>query len=135
MSGRLSLHGAYPNRSPDCRATLTFGFHRRKTLLGKQMSASPLLGEAKEPSPSSSSSSSSSMEKRENMSTYVYTEELLGKRSRMIQLAIDARKRKFPNETSYVYQPFLGREDECRWDEQRRDEIVEEALLADYLVI
>ena len=33
-------------------------------------------------------------------------------RTRILQLAIDARRQRFPQETSYVYRPLAGREDE-----------------------
>lgn len=105
IQSRLGLHGAFPNQSPHWRATLQWGFHRRSTLLGKVM-----------------------------YNKTVYTAELLAKRSRMIQLAIDARRQTYPEETPYVYQPFLGKEDKCRWDEAKRAELKED-LMADYLTI
>ena len=37
IQSRFGLHGAFPNQSPDWRATLQFGFHRKTTLLGKKM--------------------------------------------------------------------------------------------------
>ena len=41
-------------------------------------------------------------------------------RTRILQLAIDARRQRFPQETAYVYRPLAGREDENRWNEQAR---------------
>lgn len=86
IQSRLALHGAFPNQSPDFRATFQWGFHRKSTVLNK------------------------------TMYKQVYTEDYLRKRQRMIQLAIDARRQKYPEEKAYVYQPFVGHEDECRWD-------------------
>jgi len=40
--------------------------------------------------------------------------------SRLLLLAIDARKQRFPQEKSFVYQPLIGREDENRWNETTR---------------
>ena len=40
--------------------------------------------------------------------------------SRGLQLAIDARRQRFPQETPHVYKPLAGREDENRWNEQAR---------------
>ena len=41
-------------------------------------------------------------------------------RTRIIQLAIDARRQRFPHETPYVYRPLAGREAENRWTETAR---------------
>jgi len=41
-------------------------------------------------------------------------------RTRILQLAIDARRQRFPQEKSYVYRPLAGREDENRWNEKSR---------------
>jgi hypothetical protein len=46
----------------------------------------------------------------------VYDEAWVDERSRLIQLAIDARRQKYPNEVPYAYQPYKGRELDCRWD-------------------
>lgn len=85
IQSRLGLHCAFPNQSPDWRATFQWGFHRKTTVLGKTMNHA------------------------------VYTEEYIRNRSRMVQLAIDCRRQKYPEETPYVYLPFKGCEDECRW--------------------
>ncbi len=37
-------------------------------------------------------------------------------RTRILQIAIDARRQRFPQEKSYVYRPLAGREDESRWN-------------------
>lgn len=52
----------------------------------------------------------------------VYDEEFIHARSRMIQLAIDARRQRYPHETPYVYEPFRGREEECRWSASLKED-------------
>jgi hypothetical protein len=42
----------------------------------------------------------------------------------LIQVAIDARRQRFPHETPYAYSPFVGREDEFRFNESTRETIV-----------
>ena len=46
-----------------------------------------------------------------------YDEPRIAARTRILQLAIDARRQRFPQETSHVYRPLAGREDENRWNE------------------
>jgi hypothetical protein len=45
----------------------------------------------------------------------VYDETYIRERSRLIGLAIDARCQRFPGETPFVYQPFVGQEEAYRW--------------------
>lgn len=54
----------------------------------------------------------------------VYNHERIFARSSLIQVAIDARRQRFPGETPYTYLPFVGREDEFRFNEQTRETIV-----------
>ena len=49
-----------------------------------------------------------------------YDEARIAERSRLIQIAIDARRQRFPHETPYVYRPLVGHEDENRWNETTR---------------
>ena len=41
-------------------------------------------------------------------------------RARLIAYGIDARKQRFPEETPYVYQPFVGQENDYRWNDAAR---------------
>lgn len=93
IQNRLPLHGAFPNVSPEPRITLQLGFNRRSSVLGVRTKG--YGGRLK-----------------------VYDEQFIEERSRMIPLAIDARRRRYPLETPYAYQPFAGREHECRWSEE-----------------
>lgn len=99
IHNRLALHGAFPNTSPLPRATLIMGFHRRASVLGKSVPGGFVPGETK-----------------------TYDAAYIDVRSRMIQLAIDARRQRFPEEKPYSYLPYRGREDEYRWSEEWRQD-------------
>ncbi|MDG1970346.1 MAG: hypothetical protein P8I56_05125, partial [Paracoccaceae bacterium] len=55
-------------------------------------------------------------------------------RSRMIAIAIDARRQRFSDEASYVYRPLVGREDENRWNEDTRHNVVKDYNLRDMYI-
>ncbi len=99
---RQALHGSFANASPDPRVSLTFGFHRRKSILGVRGGLSQSGAE-------------------------VYDEQRIFDRSTVIALAIDARQQYYPGESRFAYQPFAGLEDNYRWDKDKFDE-----LLLDY---
>ena len=42
----------------------------------------------------------------------------------LIQIAIDARRQRFPEEQSYVYRPLAGQEDANRWNETTRETVL-----------
>lgn len=84
---------------------MQFGFHRRASVLGKLTATGTYNSNGYEVNVKK-----------------VYDEEFIHKRSRMIQVAIDARKAKYPDETPYIYQPFVGKEDEARWNERLKEE-------------
>ena len=56
----------------------------------------------------------------------VYDETRIHQRSRAIQIAIDARAKRYPEEAPYVYQPFVGKEDENRWNEVARRTVIKD---------
>ncbi len=103
---RSSLHGSYPNDSDQRRITILFGFHKRDSAIGASTTnvhAFKIPGQTKE---------------------ITYTEDYVLKRSRMIPLAIDARKQRYPGEESFQYEGnYLGNP---IWDENTRAEISEE---------
>jgi hypothetical protein len=105
MANRQTLHCSFANTSPDRRVTFNFGFHRRASVL--------------------------------NVKTHffekpvVYDEEYIHERARLIAVAIDARQQRFPHESRYVYQPFIGQEDANRWNEAARENIVKDYHLKD----
>ena len=101
IANRQTLHGSFPNTSSDKRVSLIFGFHRRASVEGVRIERGD----------------------RE----VLFDDAYIHARSRIISLAIDARRQRFPDETSFVYQPLLGQEDYNRWSEDTR-----ESLLRDY---
>lgn len=108
IQDRSVLHGAFPNRSEEPRVTLQFGFHARRFVLGTEATyhhASKRL---------------------ERPVTARYDDHHIHERSRMIQIAIDARRRKYPDEVQYVYKPLVGEEHQNRFDEKGRKEVVED---------
>lgn len=96
MTNRQAVHGSFANTSPDWRVTLNFGFHRRRSVLGVTSRGS-LHGAAG-----------------------VYDEDRIAARARAIGYAIDARRRRFPHETPFVYRPHADAGVTCAWDESAR---------------
>ena len=92
---RQALHCSFANTSADERVSLTFGFHRRMSVLGQH---GVLVADENE----------------------VYDDVRIFERSSVVATAIDARSRHFAAETPYVYQPFVGFEDQYRWDDSAR---------------
>jgi hypothetical protein len=101
IANRQILHASFPNTSPDKRVTFNFGFHRRASVLGTEKI---IRGEK-----------------------LIYDEERIHERSRVVVLAIDARRQRFPEESCYVYQPLIGEEEHNRWSQVTR-----ETILRDY---
>lgn len=101
ITNRQILHGSFANTSPDKRITVNFGFHRYRSVIGQ---TGVLSG-----------------------SGNFYDEAYVHRRCQCIPVAIDARAQRFPDEDRFVYQPFVGQEDDYRYnDDTRRD------VLADY---
>lgn len=103
---RQVLHASFANTSPDKRVSLTFGFHKRSSVLG----AHGALGQATEE---------------------VYDEARIFQRSRLIQVAINARSARLPEETPFSYRPFAGKEAEYRFDRACFENIVRDYNLLD----
>lgn len=96
ITNRQLLHGSFANSSPDRRITLNAGFFPRKRVLG--VTTRRLTGVVE-----------------------TYDEARITERARILQLAIDARRQRFPEERAHVYRPLAGREDESRWNETTRE--------------
>ena len=94
ICNRQVVHGSFPNTSDTPRATYVFGFHRRASVAG-------VKGWAAQP----------------------YDDESIRSSSRIIPLAIDARRQRYPDEKQYVYQPFADAEP-IRFDESARHEVL-----------
>ncbi|MDP1836925.1 MAG: phytanoyl-CoA dioxygenase family protein [Reyranella sp.] len=95
ITNRQLLHGSFANSSPDRRITLNAGFFPRKRVLG--VTTRRLTGVVE-----------------------TYDEARITERARILQLAIDARRQRFPQERTHIYRPLAGREDESRWNETTR---------------
>lgn len=105
MSNRQALHASFANTSAQRRITVNFGFHRRRSVLNVRT--------------------------RHNGQDVVYDAERIHERSRLIALAIDARRQRFPHEPGYVYPPLAGQEEENRWSEATRESILRNYNLRD----
>jgi hypothetical protein len=97
ITNRQVVHGSFANTSPDARVTVQHGFHRRRSVLGA-VSGDP-------------------------RNRVVVDEERIRERSKPIAYGIDARARRYPTETRFVYQPFAGQEDQFRWTPQTKAEL------------
>jgi hypothetical protein len=102
ITNRQTVHGSFANTSADWRVTLNFGFHRRRSVLGVQ--GGGVHNEAA-----------------------VYTSDRIAERARLIGYGIDARRRRFPNETPFVYAPHIGQT--FHWDAQAKAGIKDYNLL------
>lgn len=103
---RQALHCSFANTSADQRISLTFGFHRRLSVLGAKGALS------------------------ETADTF-YDEQRIDDRSKVISVAIDARAQFYPDEISYPYQPMAGREDELRHTPENWQALIKDYNLKD----
>jgi len=95
IANRQVVHGSFANSSPDPRISITFGFHQRSAVLG--VAGKLRLTATDTPNP-------------------IYDEQRIRDRAAVIALAIDARRQRFPDETPHTYAPFVGLEDDHRYD-------------------
>jgi len=100
MVNRQMVHGSFANSSADLRISLTFGFHRRKSVLGQKAALSMQESGA------------------------IYDERRVFERSAVIQVAIDARARDRPGEAAFTYRPFAGLEDQFRFTPETFDRVI-----------
>lgn len=104
ITSRQAIHGSFANTSPNARVTINMGFHRRASVLG--VTGGGVHNDVS-----------------------VYDEARIDRRAEAIAYAIDARAQRYPNEESYVYQPFVGREDQYRWNDMARVQLADYNLL------
>ena len=83
ITNRQAVHGSFANTSEEWRVTLNFGFHRRKSVLGVEAGGI-------------------------HNARAVYDESRIHERARVIGYAIDARRKRFPQQQSFVYMPQTG---------------------------
>jgi len=91
ISNRQVLHGSFANTGFETRVTANFGFHRRKSVL--DVMGAGIHAEAA-----------------------VFDTDFIKERSRLIGLAIDARRQKYPDEVPYNYAPFQGEDNNYIWN-------------------
>ena len=103
---RSSLHGSYPNRSSVRRVNMVMGFHNRASAIGAE------------------TTNVHAFVRPGNTKPIKYTEDYVLRRARMIPLAIDARRQRYPDEVPYEYQgSYIG---DGVWNAQARAEISRE---------
>jgi len=95
VTNRQLVHGSFANSSPDRRITLNEGFFPRRRVLDVTT-------------------------RRLNGVVETYDQARIAARTRILQIAIDARHQRFPHEKPYVYRPLAGHEVENRWNETTR---------------
>ncbi|MDP3242603.1 MAG: hypothetical protein Q8M69_19465, partial [Reyranella sp.] len=99
VTNRQLLHGSFANSSPDRRVTLNAGFFPRRRVLN--VTTKRLTGEI-----------------------VTYDGARIDRRLRILLLAIDARRQRFPQEKSHVYRPLADRQEENRWSEAMRETVL-----------
>ena len=104
INNRQLVHGSFANTGFEPRVTVNFGFHKRASVLG--VMGAGIHSEA-----------------------VVYDAEYIDKRSRVIGLAINARRQRFPDETPYEYKPFAGREAEFEWNAKAQSDLKDYNLM------
>jgi len=103
---RQALHGSFANTSPDLRVSLTFGFHRRTSVLNQKGALSQTSAE-------------------------VYDDKRIFERSAVIPIAINARSKYYQDESRFEYQPFANRMDEFQDNDQNRSRYLMDYNLRD----
>ena len=106
IANRQVLHCSFANTSPNMRISVTFGFHRRSSVLGAKggLYQDDLV---------------------------FYDEARIDERSSVVQVAIDARSQFYPDQRRYKYLPFVGREDEYRYCPETADRVLKDYVLKD----
>jgi len=98
ISNRQAVHGSFANTSIDWRVTINQGFHRRRSVLG--VKGGGLHGEPA-----------------------VYDAERIIERSKIIKLAIEARKQRFPKEEAFEYKPLRSSAEDFSWNEAAKNNL------------
>lgn len=98
ITNRQAVHGSFANTSDKWRVTVNMGFHRRRSVLGVEGGGV-------------------------HNARAVYDAERIRRRARMIGYGIDARRQRFPDETSYAYAPHVEAGEVWRWDDAARADV------------
>lgn len=98
VTNRQAVHGSFANTSPNVRVSLTYGFHRRKSVLNIRS------GGVHNP-------------------VSLYDDAYIRRRSRMIMYGIDARRQRYPDEQPFIYQPLAHAADQYVWNDAARADV------------
>lgn len=96
---RQTLHCSFANTSDDFRISVSWGMHRRAAVIGQH-------GHLLQPK------------------EVVYDDEFVDKRASVIQVAIDARRQYYLDETSFEYQPFKDVAEQFRWSPETFESVI-----------
>ncbi len=99
MVNRQTLHGSFANTSEDFRISVSWGFHRRQSVAGQH-------GHLMQPP------------------HVLYDDDFIDRRASVIQVAIDARRQRYDDETPFVYQPFKEEADQYRWNAETFERVI-----------
>jgi len=91
INNRQMVHGSFANTGFETRVTVNFGFHRRSAVLN--VHGAGIHAEA-----------------------VTFDDDFIKNRSRLIGMAIEARKQRFPDETAYEYAPDRETDDQPQWN-------------------
>lgn len=104
MCNRQIVHGSFANTGFEPRLTVNFGFHRRSSVL--DVKGAGIHAEAA-----------------------VFDKAFIEKRSLPIGYAIDARRKKYPNEKQYHYKPLEDKNINLEWDESTQSKLKDYNLM------
>ena len=107
---RQTLHGSFANSSPDLRISITFGFHRRKSVLGAKTALNM------------------------KVDGLTYDAQRIADRASIIAVAIDARRQHYRQERPFVYQPFAGREHAFRFNDETFNRLIRDYNIHDLAI-
>ena len=106
---RQVVHGSFANTSDERRVTLNAGFFPRHRV--QDMTVQHL-----------------------DDRVVTFDDAHIHERSRMVQIGIDARRQRFPDEAPYRYAPLAGELDGNRWNEETRRSVVKNYNLRDMYI-
>jgi hypothetical protein len=104
INNRQVVHGSFANTGFETRVTVNFGFHKRSSVLN--VKGAGIHAEAK-----------------------IMDSEYINKRSEVIALAINARKKRFPDETPFNYIPLSDNLNAFDWNESSMAELKDYNLM------
>ncbi|GGX57894.1 hypothetical protein GCM10011309_03730 [Litorimonas cladophorae] len=104
INNRQLVHGSFANTGYETRVTANFGFHRRSSVLN--VKGAGIHAEAA-----------------------TFDDAFIAERSKVMGLAIAARKARFPDETPYSYAPLAAKQDEFIWDAAAQADLLDYNLM------